>query len=212
MDREIAYLTDEDLNARYAPPGDLVQRAIRSHLTDFHLEYLRGATFFILATGSGDGLDASPRGGSAGIVQAIDRKTVCFADWPGNNRIESLRNIVRDDRVGLLFIFPGLDIFMRINGRAGVTVDGEILDRLKEGARRPKAAIVIRIDDVLFHCGKAINRAGLWKAESQLDRKAFPTPGIMMKELADVADVPVEDLDAGYSHAMQNDLYDEPEH
>ncbi|KRB79890.1 pyridoxamine 5'-phosphate oxidase [Sphingomonas sp. Root710] len=212
MDRDIAYLNDAELSALYAPPGDLVQRAVRSHLTDFHLEYLRSATFFILATGSSNGLDASPRGGAAGIVQTIDRETVCFADWPGNNRIESLRNIVRDDRVGLLFIFPGLDIFMRINGRAGVTVDGEILDRLKEGTRRPKTAVVVRIDDVLFHCGKAVNRAGLWKADSQLDRKAFPSPGVMMKELAEVTDVPAEDLDAGYSHAMVNDLYGEPEH
>ena len=212
MDRNIAFLNDQDLDALYAAPGEIVQRAIRNHLTDFHLEYLKAATFFVLATGSGDGLDASPRGGSAGIIHVIDRRTVCFADWPGNNRITSLRHIVSDDRVGLLFLFPGLDIFMRINGHAGVTVDGDILDRLKEGARRPKAAVVIMIDDVLFHCGKAINRAGLWQQDAMLDRKAFPSPGIMMKELAAIEDIAIEDLDAGYSHAMKNDLYDEPEH
>lgn len=208
MTQPIAFLGNDDLNQLYGPPGELVQRAITNHLTDFHLDYLRQATFFVIASGAEAGLDASPRGGSAGIIQVIDQRTVCFADWPGNNRIETLRNIVRDDRVGLLFLFPGLDIFMRINGRAGITTDGWVLDKLIEGARRPKTAVVVKIDDVLFHCGKAINRAGLWNPANAIDRKSVASPGVMMKQLAEIEDISVEDLDAHYDHAMHNELYE----
>jgi uncharacterized protein len=208
MKQPISFLGNDDLNQLYGPPGELVQRAITNHLTDFHLDYLRQATFFVIASGAEAGLDASPRGGSAGIIQVIDQRTVCFADWPGNNRIETLRNIVRDDRVGLLFLFPGLDIFMRINGRAGITTDGWVLDKLLEGARRPKTAVVVKIDDVLFHCGKAINRAGLWNPANAIDRKSVASPGVMMKQLAEIEDISVEDLDAHYDHAMHNELYE----
>lgn len=208
MTKPIAFLGNDDLNQLYGPPGELVQRAITNHLTDFHLDYLRQATFFVIASGAEAGLDASPRGGSAGIVQVIDQRTVCFADWPGNNRIETLRNIVRDDRVGLLFLFQGLDIFMRINGRAGITTDGWVLDKLLEGTRRPKTAVVVKIDDVLFHCGKAINRAGLWNPANAIDRKSVASPGVMMKQLAEVEDISVEDFDAHYDHAMHNELYE----
>jgi len=208
MDAPISFLSDDDLNLLYGPPGELVQRAITNHLTDFHLDYLRQATFFVIASGAENGLDASPRGGSPGMVQMLDRKTVCFADWPGNNRIETLRNIVRDKRVGMLFIFPGLDIFMRINGRAGITTDDRVLDMLLEGSRRPKTAIVVAIDDVLFHCGKAINRAGLWNPDKAIDRKSVASPGVMMKQLAEVEDLSAEDFDAHYAHAMHNELYE----
>lgn len=201
------FLGNEDLNNLYGPPGDPVLRAIKSHLTDFHVEYLRQATFFVLSTGNERGLDASPRGGSPGLVQILDPKTVCFADWPGNNKIESLRNIVRFPQVGMLFLFPGLDIFMRINGKAGVTTDAGVLDRLKEGTRVPKAAVVVTVEEVLFHCGRAVNRAGLWTTEAHLDRKSLPSAGVMMKALADIDDVPAEDLDTTYAKGMIEDLY-----
>ena len=207
MESPIEFLTEAQLDALYEPPGELVQRSATGHLTDFHLEYLKRAGFFVIASAGGDGLDASPRGGSAGLVRALDRKTVCFADWPGNNKIETLRNIVRNDQVGLLFIFPGLDIFMRINGKAGITVDDTVRERLAEGGKLPKTAVVIAIDVVYFHCGKAINRAGLWKPEKRIDRKSVPSPGMMMKELAQVEDMSAVELDEHYDDAMRTDLF-----
>ncbi len=202
-----AFMSEDELNVLYPPPSEQVVRATTDHLTDFHLDYLAKATFFVIASGSEEGFDASPRGGSSGIVQSIDRRTICFADWPGNNKIETLRNIVRNPAVGLMFLFPGLDIFMRINGRAGVTTDVAVLDRLLEGERRPKAAVVVDIDDVYFHCGKAINRAGLWKADNIIDRKSVPSPGAMMKELAKITDMTAQELEQYYDDAMRNDLY-----
>jgi len=207
MTSPIEYLTEAQLDELYDPPGDLVQRALTNHLTDFHIAYLKKAPFFAIASAGADGLDASPRGGSPGIVRELDRKTVCFADWPGNNKIETLRNIVRDERVGLLFLFPGLDIFMRVNGRARITVDETIREKLAEGGRLPKAAVVVAVEAVYFHCGKAVNRAGLWKPESMIDRKSVPSPGVMMKALAAIEDIPADELDAHYYEAMHKDLF-----
>lgn len=203
-----------DLDALYAPPSEMIQKAVLDHLVDFHLEYLNAATFFCLATGSEDGLDASPRGGPAGFVHALDAHTVAFADWPGNNRIESLRNLERDSRLGMLFIFPGLEIFMRINGRGKVSSDPALLARLAEGGRLPKTATVVRIDQVLLHCGKAVNRAKLWRADSQLDRDALPTVGKIIAELgkrdsaqAPMDDAQIEQLNQHYDHSVRHDLY-----
>jgi len=202
-----------NLNALYDPPKEHIQNSVLDHLIDFHRDYLGAATFFCLATGNAGGLDVSPRGGPPGFVRVLDERHVTFADWPGNNRIESLRNLEQDDRAGMLFLFPGLDIFMRINGHARVRTTPELLDQLCEGGKRPKTAIVIAIDEVLFHCGKAINRAGLWKNDAQLGRDALPTPGKMVTAMnaakagkpADEADAAL--LDALYDHGMKHDLY-----
>ena len=203
-----------DLDALYAPPSEMIQKAVLDHLVDFHLEYLNAATFFCLATGSEQGLDASPRGGPAGFVHALDAHTVAFADWPGNNRIESLRNIERDGRLGMLFIFPGLEIFMRINGRGELSTEPALLARLAEGERLPKTATVVRIDQVLLHCGKAVNRAKLWRAESQLAPAALPSVGKIIAALgkrdhpqASMDDAQIEQINQHYDHSVRHDLY-----
>jgi PPOX class probable FMN-dependent enzyme len=202
-----------DLDALYDPPAERIRKAVLDRLIDFHRDYLRVATFFCLATGSERGLDASPRGGPPGFVHALDDHHVAFADWPGNNRIESLRNLERDERVGMLFLFPGLEIFMRINGRARATIDDALLTRLSENGKRPKTAIVVAIDEVLYHCGKAVNRAGLWRPERHLDRAALPTPGQMLEALTAAAQGRAADaataaqLDAHYEHGVRHDLY-----
>lgn len=202
-----------DLDTLYDPPAERIQKAVSDRLIDFHRDYLAAATFFCLATGSARGLDASPRGGPPGFVHVLDERHVAFADWPGNNRIESMRNLEQDERAGMLFLFPGLDIFMRINGRARVRTAPELLDRLAEGGKRPKTAIVVAIDEVLFHCGKAVNRAGLWKPEARIDRATLPTPGQMVAAMgAAAAGKPAAEgeaaqIDAHYDHAMRHDLY-----
>jgi PPOX class probable FMN-dependent enzyme len=203
-----------DLDALYAPPSEMIQRAVMDRLLDFHQEYLKVATFFCLATGSDKGLDASPRGGPPGFVRVLDERTVAYADSPGNNRIESMRNLERDARVGMLFIFPGLDLFMRINGRGVVSTDPALLAQLSEGGKVPKTATVVAIDEVLLHCGKAVNRAKLWEASSQLDHSSLPTVGQMIARFSKMADPQSEMDDAQvaqvnqhYAHAVRNDLY-----
>lgn len=196
-----------DLDALYDPPSEQIQKGVLDRLIDFHEAYLQVATFFCFATGRSGGLDASPRGGPPGFVKVIDEKTVAFADWPGNNRIESLRNVAEDDRVGMLFLFPGLEVFLRINGRARISVEPELLQRLKEGERTPKTAVVVSVSEVLFHCGKAINRAKLWREESRIDKAAVPSIGKMVARLGELKDVTAEEVDAHYEHAVRNNLY-----
>lgn len=202
-------MTNVNLSELYAPPSDMIVKGVLDHLLPFHLSYLKAATFFCLASGSADGLDASPRGGAAGFVHALDNKTVAFADWPGNNRIASLTNLQSDDRIGMLFLFPGLEIFMRINGHAAISTHPELLQALAEGARLPKTAIVIKIDEVLFHCGKAINRAKLWHSDSMLDRKSLPSPGEIVAAITGADSATAQAMNEGYYTAIRGKLYEE---
>lgn len=202
-----------DLNRLYAGPTERIQKAVLDHLMDFHKEYLAKATLFCLATGDRNGLDASPRGGPPGFVRVLDARTLAFADWPGNNRIASLRNLQNDDRLAMLFLFPGLETFLRINGRGRVSSDGDLMQELREGIKLPKTAIVIRIDEVLFHCGRAINRARLWRGESHLDPNHLPTVGDVMAGLAQLqgdAQLTPEHIahaNERYSSAVRTELY-----
>ena len=198
-----------DLDSLYAAPAERIQKAVRDRLSDFHEAYLRQASFFCLATAGERGLDASPRGGPPGFVQVLDERTVAFADWPGNNRIASLTNLQQDDRIGMLFLFPGLEIFMRINGHAAISTHPELLQALAEGARLPKTAIVVQIDEVLFHCGKAINRAKLWTEEARLDRKALPSPGDIVAAITGADSGAAKAMDEGYYTAIRGNLYGE---
>lgn len=203
-----------DLDALYDPPSDRIQNMVLDRLVDFHRAYLAQATFFCLATGNRDGLDASPRGGAPGFVQVLDDRRVAFADWPGNNRIASLRNLAQDERVAMLFLFPGLELFMRINGRGRISTVPDLLAGLEEGGRRPKTAVVVAIDEVLFHCGKAIHRARLWEGGAHPERAGLPTPGAIAASFeaartgkaADPAEA--AQLDGMYRHAVRHALYD----
>jgi len=200
-------VTVADLQQLYAPPAEAIQRAVLPHLIPFHEAYIAAATFFCLASGRQEGLDASPRGGPPGFVKVIDAHHVAFADWPGNNRIETLRNLIEDDRVAMLFLFPGLEVFLRINGRGRISTNNDLLASLSEGGKTPKAAIKISVEQVLFHCGKAINRARLWRPEGQVDRTKLPSIGQMKVALTGGSAAQAEIADARYHESVRRDLY-----
>jgi PPOX class probable FMN-dependent enzyme len=199
---------DEQLNELYSPPSENILKAIAHRLHAHHRAYLAKATFFSFATVRDAGLDVSPRGGPPGFVRVIDDQTIAFADWPGNNKIESMRNLVHDSRVATVFIFPGLDIFLRVNGTARISTDPALLSTLTEGGRLPKTAIVVSVTELIFHCGKAINRAGLWKKESQIDRKELPSVGVIMRDLAGTPPDSVAIVDEHYDKSVKTDLYE----
>lgn len=200
-------LAEADLEQLYAPPSEMIRKAVMPELLAFHADYLAKATFFCLATGRAAGLDASPRGGPRGFVHVLDRRTIAFADWPGNNRIESMRNLTEDDRLGMLFLFPGLDVFLRINGHGRVTDDPGLLARLAEGTRTPKTAVLVSVDEVLFHCGKALNRSRLWDPASRIERGSLPTPGQMLAAMTSQDAAAAMAIDAHYEHSVRSDLY-----
>lgn len=199
--------TIEELRAHYDAPSPMILRSKLDFLHDHMLCYMRIAPIVCIASETGAGLDASPRGGEPGFVKPIDRKTLAFADWPGNNKMETFSNVIENGRIGMLFMAPRLDVFLRINGPAIVTRDPAVLERLVEQGKTPKAAVRVTVAEAYFHCGKAFRRSGLWKPESWPDTEGFPSVGKVLSDMAKITELSVEQLDAFYNHGLEHELY-----
>ena len=132
-----------------------------------------------------DGLDCSPRGDPNGFVRVVDDKTVIVPDRRGNNRIDSLRNLISDPRVALLFLIPGVSETLRIMGRATISTDPELCASFTMQGKAPRSVLVIKVDKVFFQCAKAIVRSKLWDPETQVERSSLPTPGAILAEITD---------------------------
>jgi len=169
--------TIPELEARYdaASARSLAKEAER--LTPEYQALIESSPFFALATIGPGGMDCSPRGDQAPSVTIVDDTTIHIPDRKGNNRLDSLRNIVEDGRVALLFLIPGLDICLRINGRAQLAVDEALLERHVVDGTPPRSVIVVTIERVYFQCARAIRRAKLWDASAQQDPSELPTAG-----------------------------------
>lgn len=166
-----------ELEALYgAPSGAAVAKEI-DHLNGPYRAFVEKAPFVAIASGGSEGLDCTPRGDPAGFVRVIDDRTIMIPDRRGNNRIDTLRNIVEDPRVGLLFLIPGIGETLRINGRAHITTDPAICATFEMQRQVPKSIIVVKIDKVYFQCTKALVRSKLWDPASQLPRSALPSVG-----------------------------------
>jgi uncharacterized protein len=195
------------LNAIYGeiPPG-----AIAKEIDYIHPHYramIEASPFMVLATSGPDGLDASPRGDPTGsFVQVADDRTVLIPDRRGNNRVDSLRNIVRDPRVALLFLIPGVGETLRINGRAVLSTAPDLLARFPFRDTLPRSVIVVTAESVYFQCPKAIVRSDLWNPEKHISRKALPSTG---RILADVTSgmFDGEAYDAAYPERLRTTLY-----
>src|SRR5690606_35579931 len=135
---------------------------------------IEAAPFAVLATNGPDGLDCSPRGDGPGFVDVRDETTLLLPDRRGNNRIDSLRNIVHDPRVALLFLIPGMGETLRVNGRASISVDPDLLARFAVSERAPRTVLIISVDTVFFQCSRAILRSHLWNPESHVARASLP--------------------------------------
>ena len=175
----------EQLEALYEQPGEasLVKEADR--LTPLYRRLIEASPFMALATVGPDGLDCSPRGELGGVVHIEDERTLMLPDRRGNNRIDSLRNVVRDPRVGLLFLIPGSGSTLRLNGRARLSAEAALLARFAVDGRPPRTVMVIAVEQVFFQCARAIVRAELWNPEHHVDPKALPTPGQILAEMSE---------------------------
>ena len=138
-----------------------------------------------LATAGPEGLDCSPRGDLAGFVRVHDERTLMMPDRRGNNRVDSLRNIVRDPRVGLLFLIPGSGTTVRVNGRAHLDTDPALCASFEMDGKPPRSVIVIAVETIYFQCARAILRAGLWDPAKHVDPKSLPTPGQILAALSE---------------------------
>lgn len=173
--------TLEALEALYTPapaPASMVK--VADHITPDYRALIEASPFVALATIGPEGLDCSPRGDKPGFVRVADPKTLILPDRRGNNRIDSLRNVVRDPRVALLFLIPGSGTTFRVNGRAAISADPDLLESFAMDGKAPRTAIVVTVQEAYFQCARAIVRAGLWNTDAQVDPNTLPTPGAML--------------------------------
>jgi uncharacterized protein len=189
--------------------GESSPGAIAKEIDYIHPHYramIEASPFMVLATSGPEGLDASPRGDPAGFVHVLDDKTLLIPDRRGNNRIDSLRNIVRDDRVALLFLIPGVGETLRVNGRAVISVAPELIGRFPFRGTLPRSVIVVTAERVYFQCPKALVRSELWNPQKHLGRKDLPSPGTI---LADVSAglINGEQYDRDYPERLRATIY-----
>lgn len=179
----------EDLEAIYGHPGETSLVKVAERITPQYRRFIEASPFVALATAGPEGLDCSPRGDRPGFLRIHDDKTLMLPDRRGNNRIDSLRNVVRDPRVALLFLVPGSGSTIRVNGRAQLTADAALLDSFAvpegPGGKVPRTVMVITVEAIYFQCARAIVRADLWNPEKQVDPKSLPTPGQILAAMSE---------------------------
>ena len=175
--------TVEELEAIYGEPrGASLLKEVPA-LTAGYRAFIEAAPFVVMATSGSGGLDCSPKGDPAGFVHVLDDRTLAIPDRPGNNRIDSLRNLIEDPRISLLFIVPAVRETLRVVGKATISADEELLARFPVGGKLPRTVILIEIDSVYFHCSKALVRSKLWEPETWPERSSLPTAGTILAEI-----------------------------
>jgi len=160
----------------------------------------------VLATNGPEGVDCSPRGDAPGFVRVLDEKTLLVPDRRGNNRIDSLRNILADPRVALLFLIPGIGETLRVIGRAKISTDPELLDSFMVNGKTPRSVLVVAVERVFYQCTKAIVRSKLWDPATQIERKSLPSAGTILAELSG-GKIGGPEHDRGQPERIQATLY-----
>lgn len=173
--------TVEQLETLYGLPGEASVVKELDHVIPEYAAFIEASPFVALATSGPEGLDCSPRGDLAGFVRIVDAKTLMMPDRRGNNRADLLKNIIRDPRVGLLFLVPGSGTTLRISGRAHITTDAALCASFTVDGRPARSVTVIDVDTVYFQCARAIVRSELWNPERHVDPKSLPTPGKILE-------------------------------
>jgi len=176
----------EALEALYGTPPSAALTKVARRLTPLYRRWIMAARLCVLSTVGPEGTDGSPRGDDGPVVQELDPGTLALPDWRGNNRIDSLRNIVRDGRVSLMFFVPGANNVVRVNGSARLTADAELRARFDRSGKQPATVIVIAIDEIYTQCARALMRAGTWTGGDQ--SAGLPTVGEILAEMTDGAE------------------------
>jgi PPOX class probable FMN-dependent enzyme len=171
--------TEAQLNAIYGEPNPQAITKVTRVITPLYQQWIQASRFVVVASVGPEGTDLSPRGEIGSVVSVADEHTVLLPDWLGNNRIDTLRNIVRDSRVSVMFMTPGSNNVVRANGTAIVTTDPTVIEPFSKGKKQPRSVVVITIQEMYFQCAKALMRSQLWSAEPIND---LPTAGDFLKE------------------------------
>jgi uncharacterized protein len=193
----------EELESLYEPvaPGPLSK--VCDHITPHYHRWINGSSFLILSTVGPEGTDGSPRGDSDSAVRIVDKHTLWLPDWRGNNRMDSLRNIVSDGRVSLMFMISGSNNVVRVNGTANLTAQIEITSQFDKNNKSPRSVIVVTVNEIYFQCAKALMRSKLWVSGD--NSKGIPTAGQFIQELRD--DFDAESYDESYPEYAKDRMW-----
>jgi PPOX class probable FMN-dependent enzyme len=187
------------------PAGAAVEKEV-SYIHPHYRRLIEASPFVVLATCGPEGLDASPRGDPAGFIAVQDEKTLLIPDRRGNNRADSLRNIIGNPHVALLFLIPGVGETLRVNGRALISTEPSLLERFAMDGKLPRSVIVVNVDTVFFQCSRAIWRSKLWDASHHVDRASLPSTGTIVADISG-SRVEKESYDAGLYERLKASLY-----
>jgi PPOX class probable FMN-dependent enzyme len=198
--------TIDGLTAHYAQPTERILKKRRDQVSALGRAFIAASPFVVLATGSREGLDCSPKGDRPGFVEiSDDGRTLLIPDRRGNNLIDSLRNLVDDPRVGLIFFVPGVNESYRVNGRARISTDAELRRRFAVNGKEPATVLVVTVEQAFEHCPKALVRSNLWKAGSAGRPEGVPTLGDFVAARDPTTNSTA--FDAAYSQRIPNELY-----
>lgn len=199
--------TTDGLREIYRPASGGAVSKVISVLDDHVRDFLAKSPFFVLSTADGDGrCDGSPKGGAPGFVEMLDEHRVAWADYSGNNRLDSFENIVDNAGVALLFLIPGLSETLRINGHAELSTDEALRERFAVDGRAAKVVVVVHVDEAYVHCAKALRRSELWDTESWIGDDKRPNASAMIKDHAAI-DVPAEVIEQALAQDLDATLW-----
>ncbi|MET0675695.1 MAG: pyridoxamine 5'-phosphate oxidase family protein [Bradyrhizobium sp.] len=198
--------SQEDLRTHFGQVSPLAEKKVLDHLDKFCRDFIALSPFLVIASSDGaGGSDASPRGDAPGFVAVVDNKTLLIPDRRGNNRVDTFGNILASPGVGLIFFVPGINETLRINGRAEISQDAELLTPLAVQNVVPVIGLKVHVEQTYFHCGKALMRSKLWNPAAQVERNSFPTLGRIIAE--QTAAIEVEVAEKVMEEAYRTRLY-----
>jgi uncharacterized protein len=198
--------TLEELHALYDAAVPIAVTKELDHLTPLHCEYVAASPFVVVATSGPDGLDCSPRGDPAGFVRVVDERTLLLPDRRGNNRLDTLRNLVGDPRISLLFLVPGIGITLRVNGTAEITTDPTLRASFEVGGKVPATVVVVTTSSVYTQCPKALIRSQLWDSSRFRDPSDLPSVGDIMSFIT-AGEFDGAAYDAAYPERVRQTIY-----
>ena len=206
MDAVQEITTSRDLRERYGAPSELAVLKQLDHIDKHCRAFIALSPFLVIGTMGADGLgDVSPKGDAPGFVLVSDEHTLVIPDRPGNNRTDSLLNLLDNPGVGLLFMVPGMNETLRVNGTARIVTDVAVLEAMLVNERAPRSALVVDVKEAYLHCAKALMRSKLWGDEHKIERKSFPTLGRIITDQAGRGDI--RDADRKIEEGYRTKLY-----
>jgi PPOX class probable FMN-dependent enzyme len=200
-------ISERDLRTLYPQPHPLIENKAFAALDPHARRFIELSPFFCIGSSRSDDLaDVSPRGGEPGFVHVLDDTHIAFPDRPGNNRLDTLTNIVHRPAVGLLFFAPGVHEMLRLNGIASITAEESLMTRFVEHGKRPRSVMLITVLEVYLHCSKALRRADLWNPQKAVRPAGLPTLGVMLRDQFRL-DVDAANIDSELDEDARNNLY-----